>query len=105
MLYGVVYGFGTAAMGSQLVGPSLMAKWFVKMRGRAMAIGTMGISAGGVIVAPVAGLTISTLGWRASWIVLGMMAIIAIVPISSLFLRRSPEDIGLLPDGDTANQM
>ena len=66
-----------------------------------MAIGTMGISAGGVIVAPVAGLTISTLGWRASWIVLGMMAIIAIVPISSLFLRRSPEDIGLLPDGDT----
>ena len=102
MLYGVVYGFGTAAMGSQLVGPSLMAKWFVKMRGRAMAIGTMGISAGGVIVAPVAGLTISTLGWRASWIVLGMMAIIAIVPISSLFLRRSPEDIGLLPDGDTA---
>ena len=33
--------------------------------------------------------------------VLGAMAIIAIVPLSSLFLRRSPEDIGLLPDGDT----
>lgn len=99
VVYGVVYGFGTAAMGSQLVGPSLMAKWFVKMRGKAMAIGTMGISAGGVIVAPIAGLTISTLGWRASWIVLGMMTIFAIVPLSSLFLRRSPEDIGLLPDG------
>ena len=53
-------------------------------------------------MAPVAGLTISTLGWRASWMVLGAMAIIAIVPLSSLFLRRSPEDIGLLPDGNTS---
>ena len=34
--------------------------------------------------------------------VLGAMAIIAIVPLSSLFLRRSPEDIGLLPDGNTS---
>jgi MFS family permease len=102
MLYGIIYGFGTAAMGSQLVGPSLMAKWFVRMRGRAMAIGTMGISAGGVVVAPVAGLAISTLGWRAAWVVLGMMAVVAIVPVSSLFLRRSPEDIGLLPDGNAS---
>jgi MFS family permease len=68
-----------------------------------MAIGTMGISAGGVLVAPIAGLTISTLGWRAAWVVLGMMAIFAIVPVSLLFLRRSPEDIGLLPDGNTFN--
>ena len=91
-------------MGSQLVGPTLIAKWFVRMRGRAMAIGTMGISAGGVIVAPVAGISISILGWRASWLALGIMTIVSIVPISLLFLRRSPEDINLIPDGGNASK-
>ena len=93
----------TSAMGSQLVGPTLIAKWFVRMRGRAMAIGTMGISAGGVIVAPVAGISISVPGWRESWLVLGLVTIVAIVPISLLFLRRSPEDINLIPDGDNSS--
>ncbi|GIS64870.1 MAG: hypothetical protein CM1200mP3_11180 [Chloroflexota bacterium] len=43
--------------GAQLIGPSLISKWFINMRGRAMAIGTMGISAGGVVIAPLAGVT------------------------------------------------
>ena len=64
LTYGILYSLATSAMGSQLVGPTLIAKWFVRMRGRAMAIGTMGISAGGVIVAPVAGISISVLVWR-----------------------------------------
>jgi len=99
LTYGILYSIATSAMGSQLVGPTLIAKWFMQMRGRAMALGTMGISAGGVIIAPVAGISIFLLGWRASWIVLGIMTIISVVPISILFLRRSPEDINLLPDG------
>ena len=103
LTYGILYSLATSAMGSQLVGPTLIAKWFVRMRGRAMAIGTMGISAGGVIVAPVAGISISVLGWRESWIVLGLVTIVAIVPISMLFLRRSPEDINLIPDGDNSS--
>ena len=104
LTYGILYSLATSAMGSQLVGPTLIAKWFVRMRGRAMAIGTMGISAGGVIVAPVAGISISILGWRASWMVLGIMTIVSIVPISLLFLRRSPEDINLTPDGGNASK-
>ena len=98
--YGVLYGLGTAAMGSQLVGPSLISKWFVQKRGRAMAIGTMGISAGGVIIAPIAGLTISGMGWRSGWLALSIVTILAIVPAAILFIRRSPEDVDLLPDGE-----
>ncbi|SVE48080.1 uncharacterized protein METZ01_LOCUS500934, partial [marine metagenome] len=96
-LYGVMYGFATAAMGSQLVGPALISKWFVRSRGRAMAIGTMGISAGGVLIAPLAGITVSLLGWRSSWVTLGAVAILAIVPLAILFIRRSPEDVGMVP--------
>ena len=99
--YGVLYGLGTAAMGSQLVGTSLISKWFVQKRGRAMAIGTMGISAGGVIIAPIAGLTISAMDWRSGWLALSIVTIVAIVPPAILFIRRAPEDIDLLPDGGT----
>ena len=102
--YGVLYGLGTAAMGSQLVGPSLISKWFVQKRGRAMAIGTMGISAGGVIIAPIAGLTISGMGWRAGWLALSIVTILAIVPAAILFIRRSPEDVDLLPDGEKSTR-
>ena len=98
--YGVLYGLGTAAMGSQLVGPSLISYWFVQKRGRVMSIGTMGISAGGVIIAPIAGLTISGMGWRSGWLALSIVTILAIVPAAILFIRRSPEDVDLLPDGE-----
>ena len=104
-LYGVMYGFATAAMGSQLVGPALISKWFVRFRGRAMAIGTMGISAGGVLIAPLAGITVSLLGWRSSWVTLGAVAILAIVPLAILFIRRSPEDVGMVPDGESQNSI
>ena len=83
----VLYGLGTAAMGSQLVGPSLISKWFVQKRGRAMAIGTMGISAGGVIIAPIAGLTISAMDWRSGWLALSIVTIVAIVPPA---IRKNP---------------
>ena len=103
MAFYALYGFATAAMGSQLVGPALISKWFVRFRGRAMAIGTMGISAGGVLIAPLAGITVSLLGWRSSWVTLGAVAILTIVPLAILFIRRSPEDVGMVPDGKSQN--
>ena len=65
-----------------------------------MAFGTMGISAGGLIVAPFAGWLISAFDWRLAWVVLGLAIILFIAPASAIFMRRSPEDMGLLPDGD-----
>ena len=88
------------AMGGMLVGPAVISKWFVQRRGRAMAIGTMGISTGGLVIAPLAGWAISQLGWRSAWVILGLVMIFAIVPLSALFMRRSPEDMGLHADGE-----
>lgn len=65
-----------------------------------MAIGTMGISTGGLVIAPLAGWAISQLGWRSAWVILGLVMIFAIVPLSALFMRRSPEDMGLHTDGE-----
>ncbi len=100
LLYGVIFGLAMFSMGGQLVGPAVISKWFIRKRGRAMAIGTMGISTGGFIIAPMAGWFVGEFGWRTAWVLLGIFLMLAITPMAALFMRRQPEDIGLLPDGD-----
>ena len=100
LMYGVIFGLAMFSMGGQLVGPAVISKWFIRKRGRAMAIGTMGISTGGFIIAPMAGWFVGEFGWRTAWVLLGIFMILAITPMAALFMRRQPEDIGLLPDGD-----
>ena len=102
LIHGVIFGMATMTMGGQLVGPSVVSKWFIRMRGRAMAIGTMGISAGGVMIAPLAGWLVGAFGWRAAWVVLGLVLILVVAPMAAIFMRRSPEDVGMRPDGDEA---
>jgi MFS family permease len=73
--------------------------WFRRKRGLAMSIVSIGNGLGGAI-APLTGLLVITVGWRTAVLISGI-AIIAIVVPLSLLVRRSPEDMGLLPDGDS----
>jgi MFS family permease len=100
IIYGIVFGFAMNAMGGMLVGPAVISKWFIRQRGRAMAVGTMGISAGGVVIAPLAGWVIGQHGWRTGWVVLGLILLLIVTPVAGLLMRRSPEDVGMQPDGD-----
>ena len=96
--------FGLLFSAFTLIGPvsgAVVPKWFIRLRGRAMAMAIMGISAGGFIVAPLAGWLINEFGWRVAWLALGGLFIVAIAPPAAIFMRRRPEDMGLLPDGDT----
>ena len=72
--------------------------WFRRRRGLAMSIVSMGHGLGGTI-APLTGLMVLTFGWRNAVLISGIVIIVLIVPLSML-LRRSPESMGLLPDGD-----
>ena len=72
LMYGVIFGLAMFSMGGQLVGPAVISKWFIRKRGRAMAIGTMGISTGGFIIAPMAGWFVGEFGWRTAWVLLGI---------------------------------
>ena len=51
------------------------------------------------IVPPVSAFLMSTIGWRAGWVVLGLTIWIAMIPSAWLFLVKRPEEFGLLPDG------
>jgi MFS family permease len=82
-----------------LVTTTVVSKWFVRMRGRALGFTTMGHNLGAVLFGPLVAFIIATVGWRAGWSVLGLIIMSVILPPAILLMRRTPEDMGLLPDG------
>ena len=99
LLMGVAYGMSVAALSPQVVTPTVIAKWFIRMRGRAIAIVSLGHNAAAIFFVPLTAFIIVNFGWRDAWFFLGIVGFILVVPLSALFVRRTPEDVGLLPDG------
>jgi MFS family permease len=92
-----VSGFG--GPGGALLTAVPTAKWFRAKRGRAIAIAGVGMPAGTVMFIPLSQWLIGAVGWRDAWTIFGIMVIALVVPLCILFMRRQPEDMGLLPDG------
>ena len=74
-------------------------KWFVTDRGKAIAFMSVGIPAGALLFVPLTQYLIDSIGWQSAWIILAVMGMGVIVPLAAIFIRRQPEDMGLLPDG------
>ncbi len=98
ILYGVLGALALTAT-SSLVTQTTVAKWFIRKRGRVTAITSMGVSVAGIVMVPLATLLIAEFGWRTAWATLGVIAMVVMVPLS-LLMRRTPEDMGLNPDGE-----
>jgi MFS family permease len=47
---------------------------------------------------------VEAVGWRGATVIFGLIVIGVVVPISTLFMRRSPEDFDLHPDGAESAQ-
>ncbi len=103
-LYAFVGALGLNELG-RISGPVVVAKWFIRLRGRAMAIATSGTTVGSFTMAPIIGILITAFGWRLSWGILGILMMVTMVPSVYIFMRRQPEDIGLLPDGDKPSHL
>ncbi len=74
-------------------------KWFVRNRGKAVAYVGLGIPIGALLFIPLTQVLINEIGWRNAWIVLATIGVVMIVPLGAIFVRRQPEDVGMLPDG------
>ena len=83
-----------------LIVPTVVSKWFIRNRGRALIFSTMGRPASGLVMLPLTQVLMSGLGWRTTWLLLGIAILAIVIPLNALFLHRRPEDRGLLPDGD-----
>jgi len=94
--------FGSIALGD-LSGDATVARWFVRRRGRALAVATMGLSSAGIVMPVPVALLIERFGWRAAWLVLGGVVLVLGLAATTV-MRRRPEDYGLAPDGAPATR-
>lgn len=97
---GALVGGGSVCLGYS--GQSLfLPNWFVRRRGMALGIAFAGVGVGSMTMLPWVQSVIAQAGWRSACWTLGILLLVVLVPIN-LLLRKRPEDMGLLPDGDTA---
>src|SRR5918995_2283327 len=87
--------FSAGFMPSPMV---LANSWFIRRRAFAMTLISSSIGIGGVLITPLLAFSVQAWGWRWGAFLAGVGLIVVGVPIS-LFARRSPESMGLLPDG------
>lgn len=83
-------------------GTLLAAQWFVRRRGRAMAIMGLGFPLSVATIPPLARFLIDTVGWREAYMVLGVLVWVLVLPGAIFIVRERPEDVGLFPDGSDA---
>lgn len=97
----LAYGTGRVIFSSPVqIGASVVvSRWFVRLRGRATGILFMCHAAGMALFPLIASFIIQAQGWRAAWLVLGVLVwVVALGPVALLIVQR-PEDVGLKPDG------
>lgn len=78
---------------------ALVSAWFVRGRGAATGIAYAGIGGGQFALAPLIQGMITWFDWRGAFLGLAALILIVIVPLTAIFQRRRPEDMGLYPDG------
>ena len=86
-----------------LFSTTLISIWFVEKRGKAVAAGAIGMAASQGLFPTIAHRLINSIGWRNAWVSLGFaLWTLLLIPVA-LFIRRSPESVGQLPDGGKKN--
>ena len=90
------FGQGSTTINATLI----TAQWFVRMRGRAMAVMGLGFAGSMAFMPILSRILIDGVGWRVAYVFLGVFIWLLVVPISIVLLRNTPEEIGLHTDGD-----
>src|SRR6266566_7308807 len=81
---------------------TVVANWFVRKRGKALAILTLVGGLSSPICIPLAGALVAHIGWRGTLVVLALAQLGIALPLHAFLLRRHPEDLRLSPDGEPA---
>ncbi|MCQ5384524.1 MFS transporter [Hungatella hathewayi] len=77
----------------------LLTAWFKKRRGFAVSTASLGISVGGVIFSPIVERLISSMGWRMSDKIVGLIMLVIMIPCTVFIVRSTPADKNLQPLG------
>lgn len=81
---------------------ALVGQWFRRRINAAMAVYSLVLSMGFMIAFPLVGSVVQSAGWRRAWFWIGIALVAGLVPLSWSIVRRNPESVSLLPDGDAS---
>jgi MFS family permease len=101
LVYGLVIGVGF----NFGFFPAVMAAvnaWFIRRRTLAMSMVNAAWGGLAFLIVPLLSLIVAVYGWRTAALAAGLVIMCTAVP-ALLLIRRSPESMGLLPDGDDTN--
>jgi len=93
----IIIGIGFSP--SDVVPLSTVVRWFVRKRGIMSGIMKVGTGLGIAVLPFITGLLVNKFDWRSSYLILGTLILVTVIPLAQL-LRRDPREMGLMPDGD-----
>ena len=93
-------GVGRACLSATTISTTL-APWFERHQGRAVSTALLGASVGGMIATPLLLGGIALYGVTPAFVLAGAISAALLLPVA-LWVRRTPQEIGLLPDGAPA---
>jgi MFS family permease len=96
LFYGALVSIGMAGTYFPLI--STVVRWFVKKRGMMTGVAASGVGVGTMIFPPFASWLISSHGWSASYIVMGIIGWVIFI-VGAQFMRRDPAQKRQLPYG------
>ena len=78
---------------------AVVNQWFSRQRALAMTLGYVGTEFGGALLTPLIALVVLNVGWRQAAVLSGILIPIVLLPLS-VFIRNTPESMGLRRDYD-----
>ena len=91
---GVLMGLGAGGVGMS-TGAALAARWFEARRGLVMGLVGGAMSAGQLVIVPLAVWFTLSYGWRQSFLYLGVLLLVIALPLTLLFIQDDPAQKGL----------
>jgi sugar phosphate permease len=83
--------------------PTVVANnWFIRLRARAMTVVSAAVPVGGALITPLLAICVQNFGWRWAAALAGVLFLLALPLCAGI--QRSPEAIGMLPDGESAEE-
>ncbi|WP_342575470.1 MFS transporter [Solibacillus sp. FSL K6-1781] len=103
---GVALGIGSTFLIYGTI-PLLINNWFKAKAGTALGFAMAFMGIGGAIFAQITGALIESIGWRPTYMILGVCIALLILPFTLFVIRSKPEDMNKQPYGaeETTNKV
>lgn len=97
LIWGIIIGLGSGLF-LTVLSPYIANQWFEKKRGLALGILTASTATGQLILLPLLAVMVESYSWK--W-AMGLILILSVIMLAIilLFMKNSPQEVGLLPYG------